>query len=72
MSCRPSSTSSSSSDGDVKKRSFTDRLSFRLKPVRRMTTIRQTPSTSTTTTKHKGARQGTSPRDPALFWETIM
>lgn len=64
-SSRPSSTSSSSSDADVKRRSSSDRPSCRPRPARRASTG-QTPSTSTTTTKHRGA----SPRDPALCWGT--
>ncbi len=72
MSSKPSSTSSNSSDAVVKRRSFTVRLSCRLRPARRATTIRQMPSTSTTMTRHQGANQGTNPSDPALCWETTM
>lgn len=72
MSSRPSSTSSSSSDVAVRRRSSIVRLSCRPRPVRRATTTRQTPSTSTTMTKHRAASQGTNPRDPALCWETTM
>lgn len=72
MSSRPSSTSSSSSDAAVRRRSSIVRLSFRPRPVRRTTTTRRTPSTSTIMTKRRAASQGTNPRDPALCWETTM
>lgn len=70
MSSRPSSTSSSSSDVGVRRKSSSVRPSCRPKPVRRASTTRQTPSTSITTTKHRTS-QGTSRRDPALCWGTI-
>lgn len=70
MSSRPSSISNSSSDAGVKRRSFIVKRSCRRRPVRRATTTRRTPSISTTMTKIQGAKQATSPRDPALCWET--
>lgn len=69
-SSRPSSTSSSSSDAGVKRRSFSVRPSCRPRPDKRASITRQTPSTSITMTKYRGASLGTSPRDPAPCWET--
>lgn len=70
MSSRPSSISNSSSDAGVKRKSFIVRRSCRRRPVRRATTTRRTPSISTTMTKLRGAKQATSPRDPAPCWGT--